>query len=95
MQELFTPFGQISRIYVAYDRDTGENRGFAFVNFVHRWGARSLTELLRRQSSGLKLCLLRCLAAALQGLLHGSRPACLHQLQQRHMQPCRAQSTPA
>ena len=40
VQELFSPFGQISRIYVAYDRDTGENRGFAFVNFVHRCGAR-------------------------------------------------------
>ena len=36
VQDLFSPFGQISRIYVAYDRDTGENRGFAFVNFVHR-----------------------------------------------------------
>ena len=36
MQELFQPFGQISRIYIAYDRETGENRGFAFVNFVSR-----------------------------------------------------------
>lgn len=36
MQELFSPFGSISRIYIAYDRETGESRGFAFVNFVHR-----------------------------------------------------------
>ncbi len=36
MQELFSPFGPISRIYIAYDRETGESRGFAFVNFVHR-----------------------------------------------------------
>ena len=35
-QELFSPFGPISRIYIAYDRETGESRGFAFVNFVHR-----------------------------------------------------------
>lgn len=35
-QELFSPFGPISRIYIAYDRETGENRGFAFVNFVYR-----------------------------------------------------------
>lgn len=36
LQELFSPFGPISRVYIAYDRDTGENRGFAFVNFVYR-----------------------------------------------------------
>ena len=35
-QDLFSPFGNISRIYIAYDRETGENRGFAFVNFVFR-----------------------------------------------------------
>lgn len=37
VQELFSPFGPISRVYIAYDRDTGENRGFAFVNFVYRY----------------------------------------------------------
>ncbi|KAK9917525.1 hypothetical protein WJX75_005305 [Coccomyxa subellipsoidea] len=36
LRELFSPFGPISRIYIAYDRETGESRGFAFVNFVHR-----------------------------------------------------------
>lgn len=35
-QELFSAFGPISRIYIAYDRETGESRGFAFVNFVYR-----------------------------------------------------------
>ena len=39
VQELFSPFGPISRVYIAYDRDTGENRGFAFVNFVYRYAA--------------------------------------------------------
>jgi len=34
--ELFRPFGPISRIYIAYDRDTRESRGFAFINFIHR-----------------------------------------------------------
>lgn len=29
-------FGPISRIYVAYDRERGFNRGFAFVNFVRK-----------------------------------------------------------
>ncbi|KAL2623625.1 hypothetical protein R1flu_003830 [Riccia fluitans] len=36
LQELFRPFGSISRIYVAFDRDTGLSRGFAFINFVNR-----------------------------------------------------------
>jgi RNA recognition motif-containing protein len=36
LQELFSPFGPISRIYIAYDRETGEARGFAFVNFMYK-----------------------------------------------------------
>jgi translation initiation factor 3 subunit G len=36
LQELFRPFGAISRIYVAFDRETGLSRGFAFINFVSR-----------------------------------------------------------
>lgn len=36
LQELFRPFGQITRIYVAINRETNESRGFAFVNFAGR-----------------------------------------------------------
>lgn len=36
LQELFRPFGPISRVFLAVDRTTGENRGFAFVNYHHR-----------------------------------------------------------
>eukprot|EP00243_Klebsormidium_subtile_P004435 TRINITY_DN18410_c0_g1_i1.p1 TRINITY_DN18410_c0_g1~~TRINITY_DN18410_c0_g1_i1.p1 ORF type:complete len:301 (+),score=109.97 TRINITY_DN18410_c0_g1_i1:227-1129(+) len=36
LQELFRPFGPISRIYVAFDRETKQSRGFAFINFVNR-----------------------------------------------------------
>ncbi|PNW81996.1 hypothetical protein CHLRE_06g269450v5 [Chlamydomonas reinhardtii] len=36
LQELFRPFGAVSRIFLAVDKNTGENRGFAFVNYVHR-----------------------------------------------------------
>eukprot|EP00271_Cylindrocystis_brebissonii_P012122 TRINITY_DN30231_c0_g1_i1.p1 TRINITY_DN30231_c0_g1~~TRINITY_DN30231_c0_g1_i1.p1 ORF type:complete len:293 (+),score=63.52 TRINITY_DN30231_c0_g1_i1:202-1080(+) len=36
LQELFGVFGPISRIYVAFDRETGQSRGFAFINFVSR-----------------------------------------------------------
>ena len=34
--DLFGAFGSILRIFIAKDRETGESRGFAFVNFVHR-----------------------------------------------------------
>jgi translation initiation factor 3 subunit G len=33
LHELFRPFGPISRVFLAVDRVTGENRGFAFVNY--------------------------------------------------------------
>ncbi|KAF6257203.1 hypothetical protein COO60DRAFT_1525063 [Scenedesmus sp. NREL 46B-D3] len=36
LQELFRPFGPISRVFLAVDRTTGENRGFAFVNYHHK-----------------------------------------------------------
>lgn len=36
LQELFRPFGPISRVFLAVDRTTGENRGFAFVNYVYK-----------------------------------------------------------
>ena len=35
-QDLFSAFGPVSRKYVAYDRETGQHRGFAFVNFLYR-----------------------------------------------------------
>jgi cold-inducible RNA-binding protein len=31
LQELFKPFGQVTRIHLPADRDTGRARGFAFV----------------------------------------------------------------
>eukprot|EP00212_Chloropicon_laureae_P008740 CAMPEP_0197497720 /NCGR_PEP_ID=MMETSP1311-20131121/53145_1 /TAXON_ID=464262 /ORGANISM="Genus nov. species nov., Strain RCC856" /LENGTH=299 /DNA_ID=CAMNT_0043043399 /DNA_START=30 /DNA_END=929 /DNA_ORIENTATION=- len=44
--ELFGPFGSISRIYIAYDRETRESRGFAFINFVRREdGQRAINKL--------------------------------------------------
>lgn len=36
LQELFGAFGPISRVYVAFDRETGLSRGFAFINYVNR-----------------------------------------------------------
>lgn len=36
LQALFAPFGRISRVYLAKDKETMQSRGFAFVSFVHR-----------------------------------------------------------
>ncbi|ESP00908.1 hypothetical protein LOTGIDRAFT_238461 [Lottia gigantea] len=36
LQELFRPFGPISRIYLAKDKLTGQSKGFAFINFHRR-----------------------------------------------------------
>ncbi|XP_074654733.1 eukaryotic translation initiation factor 3 subunit G-like [Tubulanus polymorphus] len=36
LQELFRPFGMISRIYLAKDKHTNTSKGFAFVNFHKR-----------------------------------------------------------
>jgi len=36
LQELFSPFGRISRVYLAKDKETLQSRGFAFVSFAHR-----------------------------------------------------------
>lgn len=36
LQELFRPFGPISRIYLAKDKITNQSKGFAFINFVRR-----------------------------------------------------------
>ena len=34
--DLFGRFGHVQRIFIAKDRETGESRGFAFVNFARR-----------------------------------------------------------
>ncbi|XP_065198414.1 eukaryotic translation initiation factor 3 subunit G-like [Sycon ciliatum] len=36
LQELFKPFGRISRIYLAKDKITGQSKGFAFVTYYDR-----------------------------------------------------------
>jgi len=36
LQELFRPFGQIARIYLAKDRETQMSRGFAYVSYIRK-----------------------------------------------------------
>ena len=47
LQELFSPFGRISRVYLAKDKETMQSRGFAFVSFVHREDASRAMEKLQ------------------------------------------------
>ena len=47
LQELFQPFGRISRVYLAKDKETMQSRGFAFVSFVHREDAASAMSKLQ------------------------------------------------
>lgn len=46
LMELFRPFGPISRVYIAYDRETRQSRGFGFVNFMQRDHAAKAIEML-------------------------------------------------
>ncbi|GKA37019.1 eukaryotic translation initiation factor 3 subunit G-like protein [Tanacetum coccineum] len=46
LNELFSPFGSVSRVYVVMDHKTGMGRGFGFVNFVRREaGERAIAKL--------------------------------------------------
>merc|ERR1712176_92760 len=47
LQDLFSPFGRISRVYLAKDKETLQSRGFAFVSFVHREHAALAMEKLQ------------------------------------------------
>ncbi|KAL7525989.1 hypothetical protein ACHAXR_004609 [Thalassiosira sp. AJA248-18] len=47
LQDLFQPFGRISRVYLAKDKETMQSRGFAFVSFVHREDAARAMEKLQ------------------------------------------------
>jgi len=47
LQDLFQPFGRISRVYLAKDKETMMSRGFAFVSFVHKEDAAKAMEKLQ------------------------------------------------
>jgi len=46
LQELFRPFGPISRIYLAKDKESNTSRGFAFVSFIRKEDAARAIEKL-------------------------------------------------
>ena len=53
---LFEPFGQITRVHVAMDRETGRSRGFAFVEVADDNGASmAITALNGKEVGGRAL----------------------------------------
>mmetsp|Transcript_3867 Transcript_3867/g.7917 ORF Transcript_3867/g.7917 Transcript_3867/m.7917 type:complete len:347 (+) Transcript_3867:64-1104(+) len=47
LQELFSHFGRVSRVYLAKNKETMESRGFAFVTFVNQKDAAAAMEKLQ------------------------------------------------
>ncbi len=56
LRSLFEPFGQISRVNVVTDRDTGQARGFGFVEMVNDGEAqKAITSLNGKEVDGRAL----------------------------------------
>src|SRR5207302_11169268 len=48
LRELFAPFGQVTRVHMAMDRETGRARGFAFIEMPNdAEAAAAMTEIGR------------------------------------------------
>jgi cold-inducible RNA-binding protein len=52
LRALFEPFGQIERVHIATDRDTGQARGFAFVEMANADEAKKAMESLDGKEVG-------------------------------------------
>jgi cold-inducible RNA-binding protein len=56
LRTLFEPFGQVSRIHIATDRETGRSRGFAFIDMPNDEEAtRAMTALNGKDFDGRAL----------------------------------------
>jgi cold-inducible RNA-binding protein len=56
LRELFTPFGQVTRVHIATDRETGRGRGFAFVEMPNdEEAARAIAALNGKEVGGRNL----------------------------------------
>src|SRR5467141_3017962 len=56
LRELFAPFGQVTRVHMAMDRETGRARGFAFVEMPNdAEAAAAMTALDGKGLGGLHL----------------------------------------
>lgn len=52
LQDLFKPFGPVSRIYLAKDKNTGISKGFAYITYLRRDSAESALQTLSRYKYG-------------------------------------------
>lgn len=52
LRDLFRPFGNTSRIYIAIDRSTNQSRGFAFITFTNRQDAQKAINRLNGYGYG-------------------------------------------
>src|SRR5438128_12158235 len=56
LRELFAPFGQVTRVHMAMDRETGRARGFAFVEMPNdAEAAAAMTALDGKEVGGRNL----------------------------------------
>src|SRR5258708_37413916 len=56
LRELFAPFGQVTRVHMAMDRETGRARGFAFVEMPNdAEAAQAMTALDGKEVGGRNL----------------------------------------
>ena len=56
LKELFKPFGQVARIHIAMDRETGRARGFAFVEMPNdEEAAKAMAALDGKEFAGRNL----------------------------------------
>lgn len=52
LQDLFKPFGPVSRIYLAKDKNTGISKGFAYITYNRKDSAESALQTLHRYRYG-------------------------------------------
>ena len=56
LRNLFSPFGEIARVHIVKDRETGQARGFAFVEMTDdAAAAKAMTELNGKEVAGRTL----------------------------------------
>jgi RNA recognition motif-containing protein len=56
LRALFEPYGQVTRIHIVNDRETGQPRGFAFVEMANdEQAAKAMAELNGRELGGRAL----------------------------------------
>src|SRR6202040_2282921 len=75
LRELFAPFGQVTRIHMAMDRETGRARGFAFVEMPNdAEAAQAMTALDGKEVGGRNLKVNEARPKGEGGPPRGARP---------------------